>query len=418
MTFFFYGSTASARPIIELAKLDSKNDLKLAPKLKLEQLTVSHFDKMKVSSANNVISNSVASGLRTMIEQQTMPDYLCEIAESTAAFVSSFNRWFDVMASRRGMLALSKHNMEKFTETTQFLSSICCKMKDMKIGDGRWKPVQTGIMLSTQVVLELANELLTDDKQFLMTGRLSQDCLENLFSTVRLKTPTPTPVEFRNTLRIITVSQYMKIASHSSYDTDDSEYLAEFLNSKDVACCETVAEDDVQFLEEVVVSEGCEVDLDDTESAALYYICGWALKAVKGCQECWSKCSLPAPCSALINIAQHTLRKEYKTGALRHPTLEIYNVRVDVEKMFCRWSPVLEEVKTSIGDFISDKMSSLISSIELNPSCKHKSVEQIVQKFVRLRVHTYCIKKTRSLSKQQVHMGSKSMAMRDMVNKL
>ena len=80
------------------------------------------------------------------------------------------------MASRHRDLALSKHIMAAFRESTQFLQDICTNVKAMKLGDGRWKPVQAGILLSTQSVLEIASELLTDDDQFLMSGRLSQDC--------------------------------------------------------------------------------------------------------------------------------------------------------------------------------------------------------------------------------------------------
>ena len=204
------GEKVNVEPIKELAKLDSTVPLKLAPKLKLHHLATSHFDKMKVSSANHVISNSVSAGLCTMIEQKTMPLELRAIAKSTSEFVATFNRWFDLMCSRHQGLALSKFNMEKFQSSINFLRDIQLKVRSMQIGKvPGWKPLQTGIILTTQSVLEMVDELLTNENDFLMTGRLTQDCLDSLFSTVRLKTPTPMPVEFRNSLKIIAISQYL-----------------------------------------------------------------------------------------------------------------------------------------------------------------------------------------------------------------
>ena len=59
-------------------------------------------------------------------------------------------------------------------------------------------------------ILQLAEELIEDGMGFLMTARLTQDCLENLFSTIRLKTATPCVIEFRNSLKIVTVAKFLK----------------------------------------------------------------------------------------------------------------------------------------------------------------------------------------------------------------
>ena len=56
--------TISIKPVEHLAKHDAVRDLKLAPKLKLSDLKSGHFDKMKVSGALHVFSNSVSSGLK------------------------------------------------------------------------------------------------------------------------------------------------------------------------------------------------------------------------------------------------------------------------------------------------------------------------------------------------------------------
>ena len=72
---------------------------------------------------------------------------------------------------------------------------ICIQV--MTIGErGDWKPVQSGVLTATTKVLGIQEEFLNDRYQFLLTSRLPQDCLENLFSVVRLKNPVPSPLAF------------------------------------------------------------------------------------------------------------------------------------------------------------------------------------------------------------------------------
>jgi len=53
-------------------------------------------------------------------------------------------------------------------------------------GKACWKPIQSGIQLSTQTVLDLYCYLVTNGSyNFLMTGRLTQDCVDNLFTVLQ-----------------------------------------------------------------------------------------------------------------------------------------------------------------------------------------------------------------------------------------
>ncbi|XP_071636276.1 uncharacterized protein [Temnothorax longispinosus] len=62
-----------------------------------------------------------------------------------------------------------------------------------------------------------------------MGSRFSQDCLENVFRIVRQKHPTPNSIQFKNDLKLITISQYMANVSHGNYEEDDRTFLSEFL---------------------------------------------------------------------------------------------------------------------------------------------------------------------------------------------
>ena len=127
------------------------------------------------------------------------------------------------------MQTLSKSDVEKYYESVSFLRSIVTLFQTMQFGQGNWRPVQTGVILATNAILELAEEVLSNNLQFLLTSRLTQDCLENLFSTVRLKTATPSIREFRNSLKIITVAQCLKTPRNSSYQVDEAQFLANYI---------------------------------------------------------------------------------------------------------------------------------------------------------------------------------------------
>ena len=139
---------------------------------------------MKVSHAMHLFSKSVSSGLQYLVKEEGRGvEYL-----SDAWFLKVFNRWSDFMTSRYPAVALSRSNCDK-CEALIFLTFIINVVQGMKIGDKNdWKPVQAGIMMSTNGVLGI-QELFSMGYKLLLTSRLIQDCLENLFSLVRLKHP-------------------------------------------------------------------------------------------------------------------------------------------------------------------------------------------------------------------------------------
>ena len=64
----------------------------------------------------------------------------------------------------------------------------------------------------------------------MLTSRLTQDCLENLFSCLRSKNPVPNALEFVQNLRLLSVSQYLKASKNSSYEEDEGGFLANVLD--------------------------------------------------------------------------------------------------------------------------------------------------------------------------------------------
>jgi len=139
--------------------------------------------------------------------------------------------WFDLMTNRKMSLALSKCDTEKYKEAINFLNEVIVLFRDLSVGNkNQWKPFQAAVILSTKSIIDLVEQLINDcDFQFLLTSRLTQDCIENFFSVIRKRNVVPNAVQFKNNLKLISISQYMKSVENSNYEEDDREYLSCFL---------------------------------------------------------------------------------------------------------------------------------------------------------------------------------------------
>ena len=228
----------------KLVSLQDELHLKLAPALKKAHVFPGQYQKMRVNMASALLGHTTASALRYCVSVNLLP----REALSTAWFCDAVNSWFDAMNARMIKAALFKTSAGKLEALNQLLTVI----RDVKFtGREGWKPIQMGIQLSTTTILDLHRNLVCNGTyNFLMSGRLTQDCVENLFSCIRGRGDShPSPVLFRHNLRVISLSQYMHIAPSSSYDVDDSVYFLDFLKTRPVSSA-TAIDDDAAFVDQ------------------------------------------------------------------------------------------------------------------------------------------------------------------------
>ena len=166
------------------------------------------------------------------------------------------------------------HNQrEKYHATVELLMNFSSTMEKMQIGNKHdWKPVQTGI-LCTESVVNFSNEMLNTN-MLLLTSQLTQDCLENLFSTIRFKGPSP--LEFKSALKIVTVAQFLSTKDNSNYQVDESEYLAECFKR---SCCRSVANEDRQLEDLPSISSSTCATLSNDQLSVLYHVAGYCLQS-------------------------------------------------------------------------------------------------------------------------------------------
>lgn len=217
----------SFKYIEQLISIQERNSsLRLASKLDSKLLKLSNFEKMNVAFAARIFSHRTAAALEFLIEKK----YISEDARATVWFIKLISKWFNLMNSRDETDGIKSHNL---TNVTEYLKTVLHVMQYIAIGDA-WKPVQTGMKMSTQNVICLSHDLLSSGYQYVLTSRFNQDALENLFSTVRRHgNINPTVLQLKRCLRLITVCQFVDSSkSKQNYDRDNAEHYISFFNKK------------------------------------------------------------------------------------------------------------------------------------------------------------------------------------------
>ncbi|XP_013871919.1 uncharacterized protein LOC106523140 [Austrofundulus limnaeus] len=204
--------------------------------------------------------------------------------------------------------------------------------------------------------------MLDHGHEFVLTSRFTQDCLENLFSCIRQRNPVPTPVEFHQALKSVSVGQFLTTAQSGSYEEDDGSLLAEFLDIKETYPSPGLS------VEQLIGNTGTP-DLTNSETCILYHLTGYIVnKVIKHsniCDKCSSSIkqnddSLEGEHSTLLTL------KEFKPGVLCRPSHEAFSVIQKVERLFrTRSGPSFLELPNAMETVETE--ASLLQS--LLPAC-------------------------------------------------
>ncbi|KAL1467151.1 hypothetical protein MTO96_026279 [Rhipicephalus appendiculatus] len=364
---------------------DSKRELKVAPNLSEVHINTGHFTKMKVGVAVQLFREAPPA-IRFLVKE----GLLKREAETTAWFMELISKCYALMSSRHPAMALSHRNKAKYSEALYTLHMAIETIRTTKMGTtSHWKPSQAGLLISTTAVLRLQELLLNDEGyEFLLTSRLLQDCLENLFSVVRLMKPVPNAYDMKCALRLVSVSQFLHTPRTGSYELDDREYLVDLLSQGKKACVENGVEEiddsEIMFIEE----------LSSTECSILFYLGGFILKGVLKSVKC-TKCKDALLGTASDEYASLTALKEYVSDGnnLIYPSSGVMKALKDYEEHF-----------TAINFWCADKiitmksplrsLTAYLSKIHRHSLCvctEHKEAiyRMLTERYarIRLRIH-------------------------------
>lgn len=223
---------ASWQDIKILFEIDSKsNTFRAMPKITNKHIYPNNFQKMRVKLATQIFSRSVSNAIKAAI---ISGELTTTTAQGTAIFIQLINDLFDTSNSRvlkdsnPLKCAISIYNDNVLSKIQTCLTSV----KTFKIyKDGReMKNIYCfkGISITIRATLMLWDDLKSENKKYLLTNRLQQDPIENLFSVIRSKGGynfTPTCREFRNALQHNIHIRLQASTGNSNCEVDDDEDL-------------------------------------------------------------------------------------------------------------------------------------------------------------------------------------------------
>jgi hypothetical protein len=443
--------------------LQTGHSLRLAYKLNKSHINPTQYEKMRVSLAAQFLSRSTATALEVCVHKELLPVE----ALTTAWFLKFVNDWFDAMNARYKQAGLFRSNIEKPSVLTEMLSVIQgLTFSGKKV----WKPIQSGIKLSTTVTLSLSKEMmLKHNLQYFLPSRLSQDPVENLFSQVRGRGVShPSCVMFRQTLRLISVAQFLAVPKSAAYDADGCTYLVNYLkdrnrrvdhDSQTSRVCETVdanaipcdaagsgetndsvppigsghpefscgselMSNDIELAAEVSVesvtstaslqihqagiSQGrCTVNqtLTELESTAQYDVVGWAVSKAVQNVNC-DACRSAFVNSSVENVSHSFYTSARSYGGLTHPTDEVLCAMKLVESVF-QYNLASFSCRGNIHeDIVKQAVDVLDSTGYAFPDC-HDVITLVIRKYVHMRIHEHATSYTRSKAVKRQY-GSKT----------
>jgi len=415
-----------------LINLQENGELKIAPNLGMQNVHPGHFSKMKVSNATNLFSHASAMA----VVDQVLEGSLEKEALTTAWLMEFGNDWFSIACNRTFAGSMFR-NSDKVVKMEQMIEVIkgftfCKNGKETST----MKPWQKGMLLTTTSIIELFRDLMSEPGyNFLITGRLSQDALENLFSQVRgLGDAHPSFVRFRHALRHITFSQMMAVPTSSSYDVDDSSHLLDFLKSQQkqsnvILQCNDVIQDDgcfsvpESFIECEELDEQISHDDELTmqahgifsqgllEGKALYYLAGWTAAKIKKrikCAACNESLTTEFP---TVPESSFTTLKTYCSGAgLTHPSNEVYELIKFAENEICLADLRAPNIQDELVQRVMRRKPSLSS-----PCNYHNLCHLVLNRFIKFRLHIRASFSSQHLDKKG-QFASKSAASRTTIS--
>lgn len=396
--FQLKSDTVTIQPVHQLYELESANDLKLAPNLTAKVLNPGRFDKMRVGPAKTLFHPSITAGVRYMVKENKLPTS----SDTTTWFLEAVQRWFELMTSKSIGLALSYNNKDEYDNAIQFLTDFITIFSTAKFGNA-WKPFQSGVILSVRSILQI-HEIFLETHPFLLTSRFTQDCLENLFSCIRVKSPVPTALQFKQNLKLVTLSQYLKPSSSGSYDPDESTFLADEL-------CSVESKPNFENDSDIILHErNVNCQIPEGEEASIYYISGYCVHKVLNKIDCGA-------CKKVIlrqgtdtnKYSSYIDYRNYKENLLVYPSIVVSDLLSKAEALFKTNADLVlrrSSVKENLLKLFWIKFS---DSLEKFPKC-HDVANSLLTTYFNLRCHCHAKAVSRSKKAIKGH-SSKSVAM-------
>lgn len=158
---------------------------RVCPKLTKKHIYPTFWEKMSVKRAAQVLSKSMAKAIETGTKSGWLKD---QAAYATMKFIEEINDIFDELnvkclksknQNNKPIFRNCKKKINRLEKAIHFFLTLEVNCDQIKCVDGFIQTIR-GMILLSEIIFEEY-----EDVQFILLGKLNQDCLENFFSRLR-----------------------------------------------------------------------------------------------------------------------------------------------------------------------------------------------------------------------------------------
>jgi hypothetical protein len=361
--------------------------------------------KMKVSVAAKTMSATVASAIETAIA--VSPGTIPAEAIHTATFINDINDLFDSMngnlrykfggnSLRCSITDKSRHNLfwESMMQKISSWQFECPKTG--QIVDVKMK-FHNGWINNIRAFRELWKTCKTEGFEYLRTRAVNQDCLENLFSVLRLHgmgNTNPSCYQFTAALKTSVLNNLVGSSKDKNCETDDVEILdnlEEFLDG-DFNVRKPIVTDQANELLTLIIPDFDEATLNDgnLDTQGLAYVCGFFVKKIKtlecaACHDALLSQDLE-PCHTFTSFKENDEKKrlKYVQKPLMRYIAHTYEVIYYFLSECGEISNVFQKIKISLRRFLDFSWFSCTDHFsEIQSVLLDCSITLITKKFLK-----------------------------------
>jgi len=398
--------------------IDSKIKPRLASKLKKIHIELPPFSPMRVCLAAQTFSNSVSAGILTLVSFNRLNNK----STFTAKFVKFFNDLFDCFNSiKMSESVVLKRPITRNSKHWSFLEEAQIFLSTLKVNNKRKNipPCILGWQENINCIKLLYNELnIKYEIDYLLTRRLTQDCIECLFSILRSKggnNVTPDASKFFSAIRMSMCNMLINPSNNANCEKDASKFLAlsKDLRVKNKVQLHKLADSDFDFsnnYEDFLSNMNINyIHMDNETANGVAYITGWVCSQLthKACIEKLAS-SNKSENSASFNIDNTLINmKEYDDCNLLYPFTKTLEFTKHITALF---NSSIEELLFIKKENIKRDQKILIKTI-----CKRYTLnicenceDTFVEKYLNVSINSY-VKKCNDSSVQYKYLNNKKL---------
>lgn len=394
--------------ILDCFKIDKTKKFQMLRRLREEYLRIDKFttSKMKVSVAAKTLSYTVAAALEAMCSGGQLPSE----AIHTAEFVAEIDSLFDSLNSS-GNFREPKVLRRPLTEKSRHLNfwkDAIAKIETWKfvqIADQRKiktiMPFKQGWIHTLKSMIGLWNELKIEGFQFLRTRAVNQDCLENLFATIRQYSAgntTPNCFQFVSAFKTAILNNLaFKKSLGTNCEIDNNNLLD---NLQNFLCNFSRIQNSIPNIETTIEIDDSKlpVSLDEKnfDTQAIAYVCGFIIKKIdiSKCDTCKNNLCT----TDILNCHSFVIFKEYdEKTRLIYASQYFVNMmsRIhDVVFYILRNFGHLKNIKTIITNTLKIKIDTSWFTCHLH---HEEVINKILNKCTLLLIKKFCDDQNREI---------------------